>query len=348
MGTSFVFDNPDAMRSICGINDCNILYLEELLGCPIFVRGDRVECFSEKSLMPQNSAYMFSDVMDRLVRLAQITNDIGQSEILMEYKAALDAVVRMGEESSHSQSGASSHDENSGQSGHDANSDPTNSETPPKRDFISVLNKFVYPKSRRQEDYIRSMKNSQITFGIGPAGTGKTFLAVAFSLGEVLSGRKQKMILTRPVVEAGESLGFLPGDLSQKLNPYLKPLYDSMEAILTPTTIRRLEDSGSIEIAPLAYMRGRSIHNACIILDEAQNTTQSQMKMFLTRIGENSCAIITGDVTQIDLPKASLSGLVQAMDILNDIEGIDFIKFTAKDTVRSRIVQRIIDAYEKN
>ena len=149
-------------------------------------------------------------------------------------------------------------------------------------------------------------------------------------------------------MEAGESLGFLPGDLSQKLNPYLRPLYDGMEAIIAPATIRRLEDSGSIEIAPLAYMRGRSIHNACIILDEAQNTTQAQMKMFLTRIGENSCAIITGDVTQIDLPKASASGLVQAREILRDIEGITFVGFTARDTVRSRVVQRIIDAYEKN
>ncbi len=318
MGTSFVFDDPDAMRSICGINDSNIPYLEKLLGCSIYVRGDRAECNTEESPTPQLSAFLFTDLMDRLKRLSAVTSEIGEFEILMEFKAS----------------------QNASEKGSEA--------TPSKHEFISVLSRSVYPKSNRQEDYIKSMKHSQITFGVGPAGTGKTYLAVAYSLGELLSGRKQKLILTRPVVEAGESLGFLPGDLSQKLNPYLKPLYDSMEAIIAPATIRRLEDSGSIEIAPLAYMRGRSIHNACIILDEAQNTTQAQMKMFLTRIGENSCAIITGDVTQIDLPKTSASGLVQAREILRDIEGISFVNFTARDTVRSRIVQRIIDAYEKN
>jgi len=318
MGTSFVFENPDAMRCICGINDSNIPYLEKLLGCSIYVRGDRMECSTEESLSPDQASGLFSDLMERLVRLAGVTNEIGEFEILMEYKAA--------------------------QSAREKGEEPTLF----KHEFISVLSRSVYPKSNRQEDYIKSMKHNQITFGIGPAGTGKTYLAVAYSLAELLSGRKQKLILTRPVVEAGESLGFLPGDLSQKLNPYLKPLYDSMEALIAPATIRRLEDSGSIEIAPLAYMRGRSIHNACIILDEAQNTTQAQMKMFLTRIGENSCAIITGDVTQIDLPRTSPSGLVQAREILKDIEGISFVNFTARDTVRSRIVQRIIDAYEKN
>ena len=318
MGTSHVFGDPDAMRSICGINDSNIPYLEKLLGCSIYVRGDMVECRTEDSVTPDVTSEVFSRLMERLSVLSGITSDIGEPEILMEYKALQSAMEK-------------------GESG-----------APGKREFISVLSKSVYPKSNHQEQYIHAMNNSQITFGIGPAGTGKTYLAVAYCLGELLSGRKQKLILTRPVVEAGESLGFLPGDLSQKLNPYLRPLYDGMEAIIAPATIRRLEESGSIEIAPLAYMRGRSIHNACIILDEAQNTTQAQMKMFLTRIGENSCAIITGDVTQIDLPRPSASGLVQAREILRDIEGITFVGFTAKDTVRSRVVQRIIDAYEKN
>ncbi|MBR2282715.1 MAG: PhoH family protein [Spirochaetales bacterium] len=321
MATSFVFDRIDALRSVCGINDSNIPYLEKLLGCSIYVRGDRVECNTEESGDPQRTSKLFIDLLDRLSRLSGITSDISEPEILMEYKSVQDALDRA------------------------ADGSP---EKPAKREFISVLSKAVYPKSSNQEAYIRAMNRSQITFGIGPAGTGKTYLAVAYCLGELLSGRKQKLILTRPVVEAGESLGFLPGDLSQKLNPYLKPLYDSMEAMIAPATIRRLEDSGAIEIAPLAYMRGRSIHNACIILDEAQNTTQAQMKMFLTRIGENSCAIITGDVTQIDLPKTSASGLVQASEILRDIEGIEFVSFTARDTVRSRVVQRIISAYEKN
>ena len=318
MGTSFVFGDPDTMRKVCGINDSNIPYLEKLLGCSIYVRGDMVECRTDDAASPEDAARLFTQIMEKLSAISSITSDIGEAEILMEYRS-IQSAMEKGESDVHA-----------------------------KREFISVLSKSVYPKSNHQEQYIHAMNNSQITFGIGPAGTGKTYLAVAYCLGELLSGRKQKLILTRPVVEAGESLGFLPGDLSQKLNPYLKPLYDSMEAIIAPATIRRLEDSGSIEIAPLAYMRGRSIHNACIILDEAQNTTQAQMKMFLTRIGENSCAIITGDVTQIDLPKASASGLVQAREILKDIEGIEFVTFTARDTVRSRIVQRIIDAYEKN
>ena len=318
MGTSFVFDEPDAMRNVCGINDSNIPYLEKLLDCSIYVRGDMVECRTEDAVSPESAATLFSSLMERLSALSGITSDIGEAEILMEYRSIQSALEK------------------------------DDGDVHAKREFISVLSKSVYPKSNHQEQYIHAMNNSQITFGIGPAGTGKTYLAVAYCLGELLSGRKQKLILTRPVVEAGESLGFLPGDLSQKLNPYLKPLYDGMEAIIAPATIRRLEDSGAIEIAPLAYMRGRSIHNACIILDEAQNTTQAQMKMFLTRIGENSCAIITGDVTQIDLPKASASGLVQAREILKGIEGIEFVGFTARDTVRSRIVQRIIDAYEKN
>ena len=313
MATSFVFDNPDAMRSVCGANDSNIPYLEKLFSCRIVVRGNRVELCEEDCADSQNVASLFTSLMERLSVISNITSDISEPEILMEYKAIQN----------------------------------TNKQGSSRREFISVLSKAVYPKSNKQEDYIRAMNHSQITFSIGPAGTGKTYLAVAWCLGELLSGKKQKLILTRPVVEAGESLGFLPGDLSQKLNRYLKPLYDSMEAVISPATIKRLEDSGAIEIAPLAYMRGRSIHNACVILDEAQNTTQAQMKMFLTRIGENSCAIITGDVSQIDLPKASQSGLVQACDILKDIEGIEFVTFSARDTVRSRIVQRIIDAYEK-
>ena len=309
MLSSFVFEDFNVMRTVCGPNDCNIP------NCELFLKGNRFEC----QTVDEKSTSLFNGLMPRLLNLANITNDITEPEILMEFKA-LESSLEV--------------DENGVQKSN-------------SRVAIHVLNKSVFPKSLNQQQYVKAMERSQITFAIGPAGTGKTFLAVAYCLGELLSGRKQKIILTRPVVEAGESLGFLPGDLSQKLNPYLKPLYDSMEAIVPPTTVRRLEDSGSIEISPLAYMRGRSIHNACIILDEAQNTTKSQMKMFLTRIGENSCAIITGDITQIDLPNSSSSGLVQARELLRGIEGIEFLEFNTRDTVRSRIVQRIIDAYEK-
>lgn len=166
-----------------------------------------------------------------------------------------------------------------------------------------------------------------------------------WALSEVLSGRKSKLLLTRPVVEAGESLGFLPGDLQQKLNPYLRPLYDAMEYVLTPSQIKRLEESGAVEIAPLAYMRGRSVNNAVMILDEAQNATKSQMRMFLTRLGENSQAIATGDPSQIDLPHRSDSGLIEAIETLDGIHGVSVIRFSHNDTVRSRIVREIVKAY---
>jgi phosphate starvation-inducible PhoH-like protein len=214
-----------------------------------------------------------------------------------------------------------------------------------EKTFICVQNKFAYPKGVRQESYIKAMENNQIVFGVGPAGTGKTFLAITYALSLLLSGKRQKLILTRPIVEAGENLGFLPGDLAQKINPYLRPLYDAMETMVTSSNIHRLEESGNIEIAPLAYMRGRSLQNAIVILDEAQNTTREQMQMFLTRLGENSSAIITGDISQVDLPRNKDSGLIHAIRILNGIEGLEIITFDSRDVVRSRIVQKIIDAY---
>jgi phosphate starvation-inducible PhoH-like protein len=204
----------------------------------------------------------------------------------------------------------------------------------------------IFPRGIRQARYVEALQSRDITFGIGPAGTGKTYLAVACAMEEVLSRRKRKMVLTRPVVEAGESLGFLPGDLTQKLSPYLRPLYDAMEAIIPHELITRMQENGSIEIAPLAYMRGRSLRNCVVILDEAQNTTKTQMKMFLTRIGEDSRAIITGDVTQIDLPAKTSSGLLHAVKILRHIDELFFINFTAGDVVRNPLIKKIIRAYE--
>jgi phosphate starvation-inducible PhoH-like protein len=181
---------------------------------------------------------------------------------------------------------------------------------------------------------------------VGPAGTGKTFLAVAHALQEVLAKRKRKLVLTRPVVEAGESLGFLPGDLTQKISPYLRPLYDAIETLLPFEILRRLEEQNVIEIAPLAYMRGRSLRDSYIILDEAQNTTKEQMKMFLTRLGENSRAVVTGDITQVDLPKRIRSGLLDAVSILEGIEDVSITYLNHEDVVRSPQVQRIIQAYD--
>jgi len=211
---------------------------------------------------------------------------------------------------------------------------------------ITATGAQVFPRSYAQAVYISAMADYDMVFGIGPAGTGKTYLAVAHALREVLSRRKRKLILTRPVVEAGERLGFLPGDLAQKINPYLKPLYDAMESLAPGETIQKLEDDRVIEIAPLAYMRGRSLNDCYIILDEAQNTTQEQMKMFLTRIGEGSRAVITGDITQVDLPDRRKSGLLHAMKLLGTIPEIHFSYFTSRDVVRNALVKKIIEAYE--
>ncbi len=203
----------------------------------------------------------------------------------------------------------------------------------------------VFPKNVRQYQYMQSIQQHQLIFGIGPAGTGKTYIAIAAALEEVLQRKKKKIVLTRPVVEAGESLGFLPGDLSQKISPYLRPLYDAMEAIVPLDIIQRMEKNRLIEVAPLAYMRGRSIHDAVIILDEAQNTTLKQMKMFLTRLSHNSKTIITGDITQIDLKSSIPSGLIHAQRVLSEIPEIAMHTFQDADVVRSRLVKKIVRAY---
>lgn len=304
---SVYFDDSQTMSWVLGINDRNVSYLEILVGSEIFVRGNSIS---------SDKPSFFSDFIDRLIKVAkQRECELSESEIFMEYQLL--------------------------------NCDDSLIKPFSKKDnCINVSSKSVYPKSPKQAEFINLLNLNQICFAVGPAGTGKTFLAIAHALSQLLTGKKQKIVLTRPVVEAGESLGFLPGDLSQKLNPYLKPLYDSMEYLLTPAQIKKLEENGSIEISPLAYMRGRSINKAVIILDEAQNTTKNQMKMFLTRLGESSQAIITGDITQIDLPKKSESGLVHALSILHDIESLSITEFSKNDIIRSRIVKEIISCYD--
>ena len=304
---SVYFDDSQTMSWVLGINDRNVSYLEILLDSEIFVRGNSIS---------SDKPSFFSDFIDRLIKVAkQRECELSESETFMEYQLL--------------------------------NCDDSLIKPFSKKDnCINVSSKSVYPKSPKQAEFINLLNLNQICFAVGPAGTGKTFLAIAHALSQLLTGKKQKIVLTRPVVEAGESLGFLPGDLSQKLNPYLKPLYDSMEYLLTPAQIKKLEENGSIEISPLAYMRGRSINKAVIILDEAQNTTKNQMKMFLTRLGESSQAIITGDITQIDLPKKSESGLVHALSILHDIESLSITEFSKNDIIRSRIVKEIISCYD--
>jgi len=206
----------------------------------------------------------------------------------------------------------------------------------------------IIPKTAGQEEYLRAIKNSELVFCIGPAGTGKTFLAVASAVAALNDGEVERIIISRPAVEAGERLGFLPGDLQQKIDPYLKPVYDALNDTLSPARVRRSLDNRIIEVAPLAYMRGRTLNNAFVILDEAQNTTITQLKMFLTRLGYSSRAIITGDITQIDLKPPSSSGLVIIKNILSGIEGIEFTHLDQTDVVRHPLVQSIISAFEQD
>jgi len=319
MVKNIVIDDLSKLRIICSANDRNLTYIELLLGIEILTKGNVL--FVEDD--DEDKLVLFEALIRKLERL--IFNDnqtISESEIFMEYQN----IINSPSLSNALEESVLFDDYNS----------------------ISVNNKTVFSKSINQSKFIQMMNQKQITFSIGPAGTGKTFLAIAYALSQITSGEKQKIILTRPVVEAGENLGFLPGTLSEKLSPYVRPLYDAMEWMLPPAIINKLESTGAIEVAPLAYMRGRSLHNSIIILDEAQNTTVEQMKMFLTRIGENSKSIITGDITQVDLPRGQRSGLIHANIILREIEGMGFVNFSTKDVVRAKIVQKIIEAYSKD
>ncbi len=223
----------------------------------------------------------------------------------------------------------------------------TPSESQECRIVVSGKKRSVVPKSLAQKRYIDHIRNFDVVVGIGPAGTGKTYLAMAMAVSAYLKKEVERIILVRPAVEAGESLGFLPGTLVEKVNPYLRPLYDALYDMMEVDHVNRLLERGDIEIAPLAFMRGRTLSDAFIILDEAQNTTSMQMKMFLTRLGFRSKAVMTGDVTQIDLPKGVASGLVEIQKVLEEVRGIQFTYFTGKDVVRHHLVQEIINAYEK-
>lgn len=214
--------------------------------------------------------------------------------------------------------------------------------------FVSARNKTIAPKSLAQKTYIDQLRASPVVFGVGPAGTGKTYLAMAMAVAALTRKEVRRIILVRPAVEAGEKLGFLPGDLAEKVNPYLRPLYDALYDMLDLDKARNLVETGTVEVAPLAFMRGRTLNDAFVILDEAQNTTAEQMKMFLTRLGFGSRAVITGDITQIDLPHDSHSGLLHAIDVLIDVPGIAFTYFSDRDVVRHPIVQAIVKAYQRS
>ena len=311
MDTSYtiVLEDQTVLSSLCGANDENLHVFETYLGVPVICRGNEVTVVTSD----QTICKRFQKLIDTLLESPEITSD-GSADFIASCVA---------------------------------NSAPQQGAFCPQCIHIPRGIKSVYPKNRKQASLIDSIYANDITFGLGPAGTGKTYIAVALALKMLLSHMVRKLILTRPVVEAGESLGFLPGDLVQKINPYLRPLFDIMETLLPADVLRGMEESNTIEVAPLAYMRGRTLHNAVVILDEAQNTTKEQMKMFLTRMGDGSKLIITGDPSQSDIRGRSESGLVHAVSLIRTIDGIGTVEFSADEVVRHSLVQKIINAYEK-
>ncbi|MDR0503207.1 MAG: PhoH family protein [Treponema sp.] len=316
-GITIALENRELLSGICGANDGNLKIIEMSLGGIITARGNEIhfECSNETGVRH------FRTIMDNLITV--ITEGEHPSP---EYIRALAENIP-GEDGKTAQETIYAADS-----------------------AIQIPQGFrrVYPRSKNQACYIRNMRENDICFCIGPAGTGKTYLAIAHALQMVLSRKMRKLVLTRPVVEAGENLGFLPGDLIQKINPYLRPLYDAMESLVPYDAIHRMEETRTMEIAPLAYMRGRSLNECMVILDEAQNTTKEQMKMFLTRIGTGARAVITGDVTQIDLPRRTDSGLLHAMEILRGIEDLSFSFLHTGDVARNPLVKKIIQAYNEH
>ncbi len=315
---SVVLDNHKKLSDLCGSNDSNLRLIEDLLGSHVYTIGNEIY-FSSDNNEKQDQ---FNKIIEKLQDYTERGCIPGPDLIKGIYSSICYQQLN----------------------GYREN---LKNEIEDLELIIPGSSKRVYPRSYNQISLLKKFMENDIIFAVGPAGTGKTYLAVAKALSEILQKKKRKLILTRPVVEAGESLGFLPGDLAQKINPYLRPLYDAMESLIPFEMISKLEETRTIEIAPLAYMRGRSLSDSFIILDEAQNTTKEQMKMFLTRIAEDSRAIITGDITQIDLPNKKHSGLIHAVNMLAHINEIGFSFFSSEDVMRNPLIKKIIDAYEK-
>lgn len=304
-------DNEN-MIAIFGQYDSNIKKIEQVCGVQIVNRGDDIKIIGE-----ENEVIYAENILHSLEVLAKKGEEITEQNVLYLFQAKEEGNLKEIEKV--------------------------------YNDFICMTmnGRPVRPKTLGQKKYIDLIKKNTIIFGVGPAGTGKTYLAMAMAITAFKNEEVNRIILTRPAIEAGEKLGFLPGDLQQKVDPYLRPLYDALHEIMGADTFMKNMEKGLIEVAPLAYMRGRTLDNAFIVLDEAQNTTPEQMKMFLTRIGYGSKAVITGDLTQIDLTEGKHSGLLEATKILSDIEDIGIITLTNKDVVRHPLVQKIIQAYEK-
>ncbi len=309
---SLSFDDINLLRRLMGERNFNLQLIERIVGVKLNVRGNQIIAEGEKFEVD-----LASNLLKQLYDLLQQGYPLYPSDI--EYATRLLQA---------------------------------DSNTKLKNIFLDTVyvvskKKVITPKTKAQKEYIEAIRRYDIVFGIGPAGTGKTYLAMAMALSALMKGQVMRIILTRPAVEAGEKLGFLPGDLYEKVNPYLRPLYDALHDMMDFDRVAKFIQRGVIEIAPLAFMRGRTLNDAFVILDEAQNTTSEQMKMFLTRLGFNSRAVVTGDITQVDLPTGTASGLAEAKEILKGVEGIKFVFFEKADVIRHRLVREIIRAYEK-
>lgn len=310
---TIVLGDREILSQICGTYDSNLKLIENYLGVPVFTRGNELSITDTRQEIREKFKFIIDSLCDEISENSNAGPELIESILNTAFFGS------------------------SAEKKIDAGKNAI---------VIPGSSRKIYPKTKNQCALIEAFRSKDLVFAVGPAGTGKTFLAVAQALSLLLNHKVNSIILTRPVVEAGENLGFLPGALEDKINPYLRPLYDSMNHCLTPEIVKKLQESGIIEVAPLAYMRGRSINNAAVILDEAQNTTGEQMKMFLTRLGENSKIFVTGDATQIDLPKKIPSGLVQALEILKDIPEISIVEMQNEDVVRSALVRKIVQAYE--
>ncbi len=305
------FSDNESLSMLVGPHDRHLTRIEQRLGVTIALRGNHLTISGQE---PE-------------VSYARKTVEYMQSQLTKGYPVdteEVESAIRIATATVHSDSGDYSQD-------HDQ--------------AIATKRRIVLPRTPRQAEYIDALKDSDMVFGLGPAGTGKTYLAAAVGVSMLLAGKVDRIILSRPAVEAGERLGFLPGDMKEKVDPYLRPLYDALYDMLPQEQLQKRMASGEIEVAPLAFMRGRTLGNAFVILDEAQNTTPVQMKMFLTRLGTNSRMVITGDLSQIDLPYGTTSGLHEAVRLLQGIDGIKFVEFTDKDVVRHHLVSEIVRAY---
>ena len=298
------------LAQLIGPADANLKMVEDAFSSQIIVRGSKIKIIGEES-----EVLFINDVFHEMGATLNRKGSLTQKDV----KTLINV--------------------NKSQNGNQSNISEST--------ILYGKNGAISARSKGQEDYINKVRNNDIVFSVGPAGTGKTYLAVAFAVSALENREIDRIVLCRPAVEAGENLGFLPGDLKEKVDPYLTPLYDALRSMMPSTRLKPLLSNNTIEIIPLAYMRGRTLNNAFMILDEAQNATTTQMKMFLTRLGVNSKTIITGDVTQVDLPKKSESGLIQVIELLKKIDGIEFCMLSPSDVVRHKLVKDIIKAYDK-